>query len=95
MRYWKTPSCPLAAISITISCTLSALLLLASTVMAETDTQITLKPYQAVYSIKVRGLSADMKQTLSKNNQQQWQLSSYASVLFGDIKESATFSRSR
>ena len=112
MRYWKTPSSLLAAISITISCTLSALWLLAGTVMAETmvetmtetmagtmagtmaetGAQTTLKPYQALYSIKVRGFSADMEQTLSKNNQQQWQLSSYASVLFADIKESATFS---
>ena len=91
MLYWITPTSLLAAISITISRILSALLLLAGTAIADTDTQITLKPYQAVYSTKVRGVSADMQQTLSKNDQQQWQVKSYASVLFADIEERATF----
>ena len=92
MRYWITlPSLP-AAINLTISRIVLAALLLSASVASAADL-IDLKPYKAIYSTKVRGISAEMEQTLSKNKQQQWQIKSNASVLFASVEERATFSQ--
>ncbi len=88
MPYWITPPYLLAAINTTISRILITVLLLACTAAVNADS---LKPYKAIYSTKVRGISAEMEQTLSKNDQQQWQVRSYASILFASVEERATF----
>ena len=91
MPYWITPPSLLAAINTTINRILLAVLLLPFTAVANADGLIALKPYKAIYSTKIRGISAEMEQTLSQDEKQQWQIRNYASMLFASIEERATF----
>ncbi|MCP3907538.1 MAG: DUF3108 domain-containing protein [Oceanicoccus sp.] len=91
MPYWITPHSPLAAINITIRRILLAALLLGPPALANANPTHSIKPYKAIYSSKVKGVAAEVEQTLNKTDNQQWQLRSYASMLLTSIEKKATF----
>ncbi|WP_101760585.1 DUF3108 domain-containing protein [Oceanicoccus sp. KOV_DT_Chl] len=71
---------------------LTALLLATSALTNQACAEYELSPYKASYNAKISGINAELQQTLTPANKQQWRMHSEVSALFITIDEEALFS---